>query len=330
MSAGPLRQALKAAIIGVALLSAASALAKSTGVGDDPALQNGPCYDALVDKNAANPTTAPNRELGSACEAEHGDVAKAWARVIRLWGSDSTDVPDYDSYRRADAPTDGAAPKWLALVGILLTYAVLGWPMRSAARLVGAYPGAAKGAVVDVAASLVLRGLIAALLIALFSLPYLTALGALALIAWTVLRLGRPATAPLDPFANSLSAHLAEAINDAAGATVGLAAIALFVQNSYLLFALALALAVVVSMGPVIAARRALRATRFGASMAAAAFAAAVAETLVVAPPVSGWLGGLTGASLIAPIVAAGLTFVAGLMLVKPAKLESASLNSGA
>ena len=50
-----------------------------------------------------------NRELGSACEVEHGDVDKAWARVIRLWGSDSTDVPDYDSYRRADAPVTGAA-----------------------------------------------------------------------------------------------------------------------------------------------------------------------------------------------------------------------------
>jgi hypothetical protein len=323
MNAGPLRQALKAAIVGIALLFSASALAKTTGVSDDPALQSGPCYDALVDKNAANPTTAPNRELGSACEAEHGDVAKAWARVIRLWGSDSTDVPDYDSYHRAEAPTDGAAPKWLAVVGILLTYAVLGWPMRSAARLVGAYPGGATGAVVDVAASLVLRGLIAALLVALFSLPYLAALGAVALIAWTVLRLDRPATAPLDPFTGSLSAHLAEAINDAAGAAVGLAAIALFVQNSFLLFALGLALALVASAGPVIVARRSLRATRLRASIAAAALAAALGEALVVAPPVSGWVGGLNGASLMAPVVVAGLTFVAGLLLAKPAKLRA-------
>jgi hypothetical protein len=321
MNAGPLRQALKAAVVGAALLCAIGAQAKTTGVGDDPALQSGPCYDALVDKNAATPTTAPNRELGSACEVEHGDVEKAWARVIRLWGSDSTDVPDYDNYRHADAQPDGAIPKWLAVVGILLTYAVLGWPMRSAARLMGAYPGPARGALFDIAASLILRGLIAVLLVALFSLPYLAALGAVALIAWTVFRLGRAGPTPLDPSADSLGAHLAEPINDAAGAAVGLAAMALFVQNSFLLLALGLALALVASVGPVIAARRALRATPLRAAVAAAALAAVLGEALVAAPPVSGWVGGLTGANLIAPVLLAGFMFAAGLMLAKPAKL---------
>ena len=102
--------ALRAAVLGAAMLLAAGADAKSTGVGNDPTIQSGPCYEALVDKNAATPTTAPNRELGAACEAEHGDVNMAWARVIRLWGSDSAVVPDYDSYRAADAPVDGVAP----------------------------------------------------------------------------------------------------------------------------------------------------------------------------------------------------------------------------
>ena len=314
----PLRQALKVAVVGVALHFSAVALAKTTGVGDDPALQTGPCYEALVDKNAATPTTAPNRELGSACEAEHGDVEKAWARVIRLWGSDSTDVPDYDSYRRADAPASGAALKWLAVVGILLSYAVLGTPMRSAARLLGAYPGPAKGAIVDLAASLVLRGLIGAGFIALFGLPYLAALGAAALIAWVVIRLGRAADPPQREFsAGSLSARVAEAINDPAGATAGLAALALFVQHSFLTFALGLALALVVSAGPVIVARRALRATRVRAALAAAALAAALGEAVVIAPPVSGWVGGLTGASLIAPVIFAGVTLAVGLALAK-------------
>ena len=139
----------QAAVLAAALIAAPAAIAKTTGVADDPTLQSGPCYDALVDKNAATPTTAPNRELGSACAAEHGDVEKAWARVIRLWGSDSTDVPDYDSYRRADAPSDGARPLWLVALGILLSYAVLGTPMRSAARLLGAYPGPAGGATIE-------------------------------------------------------------------------------------------------------------------------------------------------------------------------------------
>ena len=246
-----LRQALRVAVVGGALILSACAFAKTTGVGDDPALQTGPCYDALVDKNAANPTTARNRELGSACEAEHGDVDKAWARVIRLWGSDSTDIPGYDSYRHADVPADGAVPKWLAAPGILLTYAALGVPMRSAARLLGAYPGPARGAVIDVVASLVLRGLVLAAFIALFSLPILAALGAVALIALAVFRLGRAAPAPIESSANSLSAHLAEAINDPAGAAAGLAALALFVQHSLLAFALGLALALVVSAGPI-------------------------------------------------------------------------------
>ena len=314
----PLRRALKVAVVGVALHFSAVAIAKTTGVGDDPALQTGPCYEALVDKNAATPTTAPNRELGAACAAEHGDVEKAWARVIRLWGSDSTDIPDYDSYRHADAPLNGAAPIWLALVGILLSYAVLGTPMRSAARLLGAYPGPTKGAVVDLAASLVLRGLIGAAFITLFGLPYLAVLGAAALIAWAVIRLGRAAPAQLEPYAGSLSARAAEAINDPAGAAAGLAASALFVQHSFLTFALGLALALVVSAGPVIVARRALRATRVRAAIAAAALAAALGEAMVIAPPVSGWVGGLTGASLIAPVIFAGLTLAVGLTVAKP------------
>src|SRR5271165_4848934 len=126
----PLRQASKAAVVGIALHFSAVAFAKTTGVGDDPALQTGPCYEALVDKNAATPTAAPNRELGAACEAEHGDVEKAWARVIRLWGSDSVDLPDYGSYVPANAPVDGATPRWLALAGLVLIYIVLGTPMR--------------------------------------------------------------------------------------------------------------------------------------------------------------------------------------------------------
>jgi hypothetical protein len=313
----PLRQALKVVVVGVALHFSAIAIAKTTGVGDDPALQTGPCYEALVDKNAATPTTAPNRELGAACEAERGDVEKAWARVIRLWGSDSTDIPDYDSYRRADAPVTGAALKWLAVVGILLSYAVLGMPMRSASRLLGAYPGPAKGAIVDLVASLILRGLIGVGFIALFGLPYLAALGAAALIAWAVIRLGRAAPAQLEPSTGSLSARVAEAINDPAGAAAGLAALALFVQHSFLTFALGWALSRVVSAGPVIVARRALRATRVRAALAAAALAAALGEAMVIAPPVSGWVGGLTGASLIAPVIFAGVTLAAGLALAK-------------
>jgi hypothetical protein len=82
-----------------------------------------------------------------------------------------------------------------------------------------------------------------------------------------------------------------------------------------------LALALVASAGPVIVARRTLRATRLRAAIAAAALAAALGEALVVEPPASGWVGGMTGASLIAPVILAGFTLAAGLALAKPAKL---------
>ena len=282
-----LRQTLRAAVVGGAILFSACALAKTTGVGDDPTLQTGPCYDALVDKNAATPTTAPNRELGSACEAEHGDVdKKAWARVIRLWGSDSTDVPDYDSYRRADVPS-GRRRAQMACGGWniadLCRVGCADALLRAAARHLSR---PRQGRLIDVVASLVLRGLILAAFVALFSLPSLAALGAVALIALAVFRLGRAAPTPINSSANALSAHLAEAINDSAGAAVGLAALALFVQHSLLAFALGLALALVVSAGPVIVARRALRATRLRAAVAAAALAAALGEVTIVAPPV--------------------------------------------
>jgi hypothetical protein len=210
---------------------------------------------------------------------------------------------------------------WLAAIGVLLTYAVLGAPMRSAARLFGAYPGPAQGAAIGAVASLALRALVCAAFIALFTLPYLGALGAAALIAWTIVRLGRAPTAPLEPAADSFAARLAEAINDALGACLSLAAVALFVQQSWLLLAIAIALALVASAGPVIVARRVLRATPLRAAVAAAALVAALGELLVVAPPVSGWIGGLTGASLIAPVALAALTLAAGLALARPTKL---------
>jgi hypothetical protein len=307
-------------LVAAGLLLASSACAKTTGVDEDRALQSGPCYEALVDKNETNPTTAPKRELGAACQAEDGDIDKAWARVVRLWGSDSTDLPDYSSYRRADEPVDGGAPKWVAAVGIVLTYLVLGWPMRAAARLFGAYPGAAKGAAAGAVVSLLLRGLCCAAFGALFSLPNVGALAAAALLAATVLHVARPLAGAPTPSDGSFAAQTAEAINDLVGALLPLAALGLFVQQSALLLAFALLLAPVVSTGPAIAARRAARATPLRAALGAAALGAALGETLVAAPPVSGWIAALTGASVIVPLVLAAATLAAGWALAASAR----------
>jgi len=309
-----------AAALALDLTMVDSASAKTTGVVEDPALQSGPCYEALIDRNAANPTTAPNRELGSACEAEHGDVDKAWARVIRLWGSDSTDVPDYDSYIRPDAGPAGAAPAWLAWIGVLLTSAVLLAPMRSAARVLGVLPGPARGAGLDLAVSLIARALITAILIGLFSLPFLGALGAAGLAVWAVARLRQARATPAEAVEPSFAAHLAETINDALGASAGLATLALFIQHNGLLFVVGLLLSVVVSVGPVIAARRQLRAPGLRSALGAAALAAALGEAFIYEPPVSGWIGGVTGAALLAPVVFAALALTAGLALGRAPK----------
>jgi hypothetical protein len=316
-------------LVAAGLLLASAASAKNTGVDEDRALQSGPCYEALVDKNETNPTTAPKRELGAACQAEDGDIDKAWARVQRLWGSDSTDLPDYSNYRRADAPVDGAAPKWVAAAGIALTYLVLGWPMRSAARLFGAYPGVAKGAAAGAVVSLLLRGLFCAGFSALFSLPNVGAIASAALLAATVLHLARPLAAAPTPADGSFAAQIAEAINDLAGALLPLAALGLFVQQNALLFAFALLLAPVFSTGPAIAARRVARATPLRAAIGGAALAAALGATLVAAPPVSGWVAALTGASVIAPLVLAAATLAAGWALAARATGAQRRLRSG-
>jgi hypothetical protein len=322
-----LRRAVATGVVAAAVLLPPHGLAKTTGVNDDPALQSGPCYQALVDKNAANPTTAPNRELGSACEAEHGDVDKAWARVIRLWGSDSVDLPDYGSYVPANAPVDGATPRWLGLAGLVLIYAVLGTPMRSAAALLGAARSVAFGAGVDTVVSLVLRGAIVAVLIALFGVPYAAALDCLAVLA-LILASFRRRTAPVAPparevVARALARHLAEAVNDAGGALASLVGLALFVKHDPVLFAAALVFAVVASARPVRAARRAMRAAPFGRPAAAALLAAAVGDLMIATPPLSGWVAGVPGTSIAGPVALALLTLAIGWRLGLPVAAQA-------
>ena len=90
------------------------------------------------------------------------------------------------------------------------------------------------------------------------------------------------------------------------------AALALLVQHDFVLFAAALALAPVASVGPVIVARRALRGSRLGAAAASALLVAVIGELLILAPPFSVWGGGLKGASVAAPLALAVLTLAAG------------------
>ena len=291
-----------------------ASLAKSTGVDEDSALQSGPCYQALVDRNVAQPTTAPNRELGAACETEHGDIERAWARVVRLWGSDSADVPDYDNYRRAD---DNASsnPAWkgLALFGMLFVYALCGTPMRSAAELMAA--GGGGGALQSAGrtiAYLILRGLLGLVLLWLLGFSYLNLIGGLAFVfivarklrtpsATTTLRSREDATNE----ANNLAILLADVINDILGAAPGLLGLALLSQHDGRLLVIAVAFAIVASIPPVIVARRMLRANPLAMTIAAAPLAAGIGVVAQLDPAVAPLVGASGLLSMIAPLALA-------------------------
>jgi hypothetical protein len=300
---------LRLGLIAICLGYSLACSAKSTGVDEDSALQSGPCYQALVDRNVSQPTTAPNRELGAACESEHGDVERAWARVVRLWGSDSADVPDYDSYRRADdGAGSNAAWKGLALIGMLLVYALCGTPLRSAARLIGTGgggPRSAGRAIVNLAG----RGLLGLVLLWLASFSYLTLVGSLVFVAVIAQRLRRPVVArtPASPEVvttggNRFADFAADEINDILGAVPGMIGLALFAQHDARLLAIAVGFAVVASVPAVISARRRLRAHPLAMTLAAALLAAGIGALAQQDPPIAALVGSAGILVLIGPV----------------------------
>jgi hypothetical protein len=316
---GRLLQGLRFGVIAVVMGCSLACQAKSTGVGEDSAVQSGPCYEALVDRNAAQPTTAPNRELGAACETEHGDVEKAWARVIRLWGSDGVAVPDYDNYRRADAPLTSSFPKWFALAGMVLVYAVFGTPMRSAARLTGGGDGTASGAAVEMVASLLFRGVIGLALIWLLGLPYITALGGIllaALILWSLnapqVRVARSQPDDGQEPPSGFSIVVAEVINDVAGGAVGLLGLALLAQHDLVLLAVALALAIAASAPFMLLARRRLRSNPPILIALSALLAAFVGAFTLNDPPIAAAINGATLPGLLVPLALAAAAAALG------------------
>ena len=310
---------LRLGLVAICLTCSAACLAKSTGVDEDKSLQSGPCYDALVDRNVAQPTTAPNRELGSACDIEHGDVERAWARVVRLWGSDSADVPDYDSYRRAD---DGASPspiwKGLALFGMALVYGLCGTPMRSAARLM-ARGGFGPRNVGEAVVNVIFRGLFGSVLLWLSSLSYLTLICSLAFVAllarqlWLpVARPGRSSRDDARDEGGRFANLVADEINDLLGAAPGLLGLALLAQYDARWLAVAVGLAVAASVPWVIFARRRLRANPLAATLAGALLAAGIGVLAQTDPPIAALLRSAGAFGLLTPFAFALAVVAAG------------------
>jgi len=326
---------LPLALITICLVYSGACLAKSTGVDENSALQSGPCYQALVDRNVSQPTTAPNRELGSACQAENGDVERAWARVVRLWGSDSADVPDYDNYVRAD----GGSPsnqvwKGLGLLGMLLVYAVCGTPLRSAASLMTAGSGVALRNAAETIADLISRGLLGLVLLWLLGFSYFTLVGGVAFVV-VVARTVRASAATATPWkredatneANGLAILAAGAINDVLGAAPGLLGLALLSQHDARWLGVAVALAIVASAPPVMLARRRLRAHPLAMTIAGAVLAAGIGAFAQLDPPVAALIGRAGVLGLVIPLVFALMVVASGW---RSLSLARASLKSEA
>jgi hypothetical protein len=310
----------RALFVAIAIASANPALAKTTGVVDDPALQQGPCYQTLVDRNVAQPTTAPNRELGAACAAENGDIEKAWARVIRLWGSDSTDIPDYGSYVPANAGSSSSLV-WtgLALLGVLLALAVLGTPIRPAAKLLTGETrsrAAAAAAGLDIAARLA----ISLLLLAVVALPGGSLLAMILVIVFIARQAShgssKQSDAALTDNDQGPAAIAAEVINDALGVGPALLALALFSLHDARVLIGSTILSIFVSIPMAILMRRQLSISRTAWLICAAALSALCAASALADPLLLGAIPSNSVAYLAASAFGAAIIVAASQMRV--------------
>lgn len=180
----------------------------------------------------------------------------------------------------------------LLVVGLSLVYVALGVPVRPAALLMGrANSHSARVLAIGAALALVLRIGVALLALSVLTLPFATAGACVVMLAALVLSLRDPAfPAPVaterQPSSSSIVA--ADAINDVYASAPGILGLAVLSQRDLRWLAFALALALVVSLPQVIAARRWLRrnsSLRLAATAALAAlFGVAACADPSVAP----------------------------------------------
>jgi hypothetical protein len=158
----------------------------------------------------------------------------------------------------------GLGASALALLGVVLVYAVLGAPLRSAARLAGGAGGrSAAFLAFETALAFVLRAAVALLALAMLGLPYATAVGCVAILALSILALrdSRPAGREIAtaPPPSGASVLLADMINDVAGSAPGILGIALLARRDPWWLGAGICLAAVASVPAIVAARVSLR-----------------------------------------------------------------------
>ena len=262
--------------------------AQAVDVSQLSAFEHDPCFVALARRNTDQHVGAPDNALADACDRTHGNIDAGWDLVQRLWKP--ADIT-------AGAPSNRLLSPGLAvfgLVGMLLSYAALGWPLRSLVTLFGSTPeGRIRGALwAEAGLSLVLRLAVASIFLLVLRVPFMTAFGALVLLIrllWT----RRPTAEPPDAApASAVALTLAGAVNDAAGTVFGLLALALFAQGNALLVAAGVAVSVPFSLVFIAQAWRRVRRRPLIAAAVSGLVAAGVVVVALRDPPLARGIAG--------------------------------------
>jgi hypothetical protein len=181
----------------------------------------------------------------------------------------------------------------LLVAGLVLTYVVLGVPLRSVAGLLERASGRSITMLsLEAGLAVILRACVGLLVLAVLRIPYAIAAGCIVMLIAAILSFRRGHAAPPEnktaPAPSHTSVVLANAINDVYASAPGILGIALLARRDPWWLAIGLALALVASVPAIIAARRRLRrdlTTRIATTAALGALfgAAAIADPDVMA-----------------------------------------------
>jgi hypothetical protein len=253
-------------------------------------LDAGAC-DKLEDKNLQ--VGPPDADIVAACAALHRGAVLG---------------------QRFSGGPEGLA---LLLAGLLLTYAVLGVPLRSVAGLMGRASGRSTALLsLEAPLAFVLRGCVGLVILAILSVPYAIAGGCIVMLAAAILSLRKARAARSQdetaPAPSRASVALADVINDVYASAAGILGIALLSRRDLWWLAFGIALALVASIPAVIAARRRLRSEPMARLAATAALGALFGAAAIADPDVATRFGDAATPALASALIFALAVLAAG------------------